>query len=143
MPAQNPPSGYYTVTPYLAVPGVAKLIDFLQTVFDAKVVERMTRADGSLGHCEVRIGDSIVMMGEPTDPAKARPSNLYVYVPDVDATYRRALTQGAKSEREPTDQFYGDRSGGFVDPSGNTWWIATHKEDMSPEEMQRRAKQQL
>jgi PhnB protein len=101
----------------------------------------MTRPDGGVGHCEVRIGDSIVMTGEPQDQSKARPSNLYVYVVDVDATCRRALACGARSEREPADQFYGDRSGGFTDASGNIWWIATHKEDVSPEEMQRRAKQ--
>ena len=140
MPVQNPPAGYHCVSPYLTVTGVAKLIEFLQAVFDATVVERMTRPDGSMGHCEVRIGDSIVMMGEPPDPSKVRPSNLYVYVPDVDATYRRALEHGARSEREPTDQFYGDRSGGFIDASGNTWWIATHKEDVSPDEIQRRAR---
>jgi len=139
MPVQNPPAGYHSVSPYLTVVGAANLIEFLQAVFDATVVERMTRPDGSVGHCEVRIGDSIVMMAEPPDPSKARPSNLYVYVADVDATYRRALLHGARSEREPADQFYGDRSGGFVDASGNTWWIATHVEDLSPEEMQRRA----
>lgn len=141
MPVQNPPAGYQSVSPYLIVTGVAKLIEFLRAVFDATVVERMTRPDGSVGHCEVRIGDSIVMMGEPPDPSKVRPSNLYVYVPDVDSTYRRALAHGARCEREPTDQFYGDRSGGFIDASGNTWWIATHKEDVSPEEIQRRARQ--
>jgi PhnB protein len=140
MSVQNPPPGYHTVTPYLTVTGVAKLMEFLQNVFDATVIERMTRADGSLGHCEVRIGDSIVMMGEAPDPSKARPSNLYVYIDDVDATYRRALAHGAKSEREPADQFYGDRSGGFVDSCGNTWWVATHKEDVSAEELQRRAR---
>jgi PhnB protein len=138
MPVQNPPAGYHTVTPYLTVKEVSKLIEFLERVFGATVVERMTRPDGSVGHCEIRIGDSIVMMGEPPDPTKARPANLYVYVSDVDATYRRALAQGATSDREPADQFYGDRSGGFVDASGNTWWVATHKEDMTTEEMQRR-----
>jgi PhnB protein len=141
MPVQNPPAGYHTVTPYLTTTAVAKLIEFLQAVFDATVVERMIRPDGSVGHCEVRIGDSIVMMGEPPDPSKVRPSNLYVYVPDVDATYRRALAHGAHSEREPANQFYGDRSGGFVDASGNTWWIATHHEDVSPEELRQRAMQ--
>jgi PhnB protein len=138
MDVQNPPARYHTVTPYLTVVGIAKLVEFLEQVFDATVIERMTRPDGSVGHCEVMIGTSIVMMGEPPEPSTARPSNLYVYVPDVDATYRRALAHGAKSEREPADQVYGDRSGGFSDASGNTWWIATHKEDMSQEELQRR-----
>ena len=141
MPVKNPPAGYHSVSPYLTVTDVAKLIEFLQVVFDATVVERMTRPDGRVGHCEVRIGDSIVMMGEPQDPSKARPSNLYVYVLDVDSTYRRALAHGAQADREPADQFYGDRSGSFIDASGNLWWVATHKEDVSPEEIQRRAKQ--
>jgi PhnB protein len=138
LPVQNPPAGYHSVTPYLSVRGVSKLIELLERVFDATVVERMTRPDGSVGHSEVRIGDSIVMLGEPLDPGKARPANLYVYVPDVDATYHRALAQGATSETEPADQLYGDRSAAFVDSSGNTWWVATHKEDLSAEEIRRR-----
>jgi len=142
MPIKNPPEGYHTVTPYLAVTGVAKLIEFLEKVFDAKVIERMTRPDGGIGHCEVRIGDSIVMMGEPPEATKARPANLYAYVPDVDATYRRAVEHGANPEREPASQFYGDRGGAFIDPSGNTWWVATHVEDVPREELQRRMKQQ-
>lgn len=140
MPVQNPPAGYHTVSPYLTVESIAELLDFLEKVFDAKVVEKLTRADGTLGHCEVRIGDSIVMIGHPPPPVQTRPSTLYVYVPDVDATFRRAIERGAKSEREPVDQFYGDRSGGFTDPSGNHWWIATHKKDVSPEEIERLAK---
>jgi uncharacterized glyoxalase superfamily protein PhnB len=134
------PAGYQTVSPYLTVEPVADLLAFLEKVFDAKVVEKLTRADGTLGHCEIRIGDSIVMLGHPTDPSKARPANLYVYVPDVDATYRRALELGAKGEREPVDQYYGDRSGGFVDMCGNHWWIATHKKDIAPSEIERLSK---
>ena len=140
MPLQNPPAGYHTVSPYLTVEGVAELLVFLEKVFDAKIVEKLTRADGTLGHCEVRIGDSIVMLGHPTDPSKARPATLYVYVSDVDATYRRALENGATSEREPTDQYYGDRSGGVVDAWGNHWWIATHKRDVSTAEIERESK---
>jgi uncharacterized glyoxalase superfamily protein PhnB len=100
----------------------------------------MMRADGTVHHAEVKIGDSIVMMGEPAEPAKARPSSLYLYVPDVDAAYKAALAAGAKSLMEPADQFYGDRSGGVEDPSGNHWYVATHVADISPEEMQKRAK---
>jgi PhnB protein len=137
MPVSYQPTGYQTVSPYLTVDGVAELLDFLVKVFDAKVVEKLTHADGSIGHCEIRIGDSIVMLGHPAEPGKARPANLYVYVPDVDATYRRALELGAKGEREPVDQYYGDRSGGFIDPSGNHWWIATHKKDVPTPEIER------
>jgi uncharacterized glyoxalase superfamily protein PhnB len=138
MPVPYQPAGYQTVSPYLTVEGVAELLAFLEKVFDAKVVEKLTHADGSLGHCEVRIGDSIVMLGHPPDPSKARPANLYVYVPDVDATYRRALEHGATGE--PVDQYYGDRSGGFVDPCGNHWWVATHKRDVTPAEIERLSK---
>lgn len=95
--------------------------------------------DGTIQHAEVKIGDSIVMLAEACDPWKPRPSMLYLYVNDVDATYQRAIEAGATSLREPATHFYGDRSGGVEDPTGNHWWIATHVEDVSPEELQRRA----
>ena len=90
-------------------------------------------------HAEVKIGDSIIMMGEPTAECKPMPAMIHLYVPDADATYRRALAAGAKSVREPADQFYGNRSGGVEDACGNQWWMATRKEEVSPEEMGRRA----
>jgi PhnB protein len=133
------PQGYHTITPYLAVHEANKLIDFLKQTFDAKVIERLDRPDGSLGHAEVKIGNSMVMLGEPGDPAQAMPAMLYVYVPDTDATYHRALAAGAVSLQAPADQFYGDRNAGVQDPFGNRWWVATHKEDVSPDEMKRRA----
>jgi PhnB protein len=122
------------------VHGVPKLIDFLKNVFVATEVERMTQPDGTVRHAEVKIGDSIVMMGEAGEQWKAMPAMLYVYVKDVDATYKKALAAGATSVREPADQFYGDRSCGVQDASGNQWWISTHIEDVAPEEMQKRAK---
>jgi PhnB protein len=132
------PEGYHTVTPYLVVQGVAKLIDFLKRAFDAQELMRMPRPDGTILHAEVKIGDSIVMMGEATGEHKPMPgSNLYVA--DTDATYKRALQAGASSTMEPADQFYGDRNAGVVDPVGNHWWIATHIEDVPPEELARRA----
>jgi len=133
------PDGYHSVTPYLVVQGVAKLIDFLKQAFDAKEIERMAGPDGSVMHGEVRIGDSVVMMGEAWGESKPIAAALYLYVNDTDVTYRRALQAGATSLREPADQFYGDRSGGVKDPAGNQWWIATRKEDVSPEELARRA----
>jgi PhnB protein len=133
------PDGFHSITPYLTVPGVAKLIDFLTQAFDAKETERIMRPDGTVHHAEVRIGDSKVMMGEPVAPRQAMPACLYLYLSDVDAAYKRALAAGATSLTEPADQFYGDRSAGVQDPSGNSWWIATHFEDVAPEEIQRRA----
>ncbi|MBZ5561886.1 MAG: VOC family protein [Acidobacteriia bacterium] len=134
------PKGYHSITPYLVVPGISKLIEFLKEAFGAVVTETpTTRPDGTVAHAEVKIGDSIVMMGEPMGQWKAMPCVLYLYVPDIDEVYRKALQAGAKSLQEPADQFYGDRNGGVVDPAGNMWWIGTHKEDVPPEEMAKRA----
>jgi uncharacterized glyoxalase superfamily protein PhnB len=135
------PAGYRTVTPYLTVKGVAGLIEFLKTTFDATEKEVLRRADGSVHHAEMQIGDSIVMMGEPTGEWKPAGASLYVYVPDTDATYQRALAAGATSLREPVDQFYGDRSGGVQDAWGISWWLATHREDVSTAEIEKRAAQ--
>ena len=134
---QNPPPGYHSVSPYLIVNDVPRLIDFLIATFDAKEIERHQRPDGSVGHAEVRIGDSVVMMGGTPE---SQPAHLYVYVDDVDATYGRGLRAGATSVREPELQYYGDKMGGLKDAFGNTWWIGTHVEDVSAEEMERRAR---
>jgi PhnB protein len=134
------PEGYRAVTPYLVVPGVAQLMDFLKQAFGAEEVNRMARPDGTVMHGEVRIGDSVIMMGEVSGAFEPTAAMIHLYVEDVDATYRRALEAGATSVREPADQFYGDRSGGVKDRFGNQWWIATHVEDVSPDEMERRAK---
>jgi PhnB protein len=134
------PEGYHTVTPYLTVQGAANLIDFLKQAFEAQETERITQPDGAIGHAEVRIGDSIVMMTDAGGERKPMPSGIYLYVNDTDAVYQRALQAGAASIMEPADQFYGDRSAGVQDPSGNHWWIATHKEDVPPEELKKRAK---
>jgi PhnB protein len=133
------PDGYHSVTPYLVVQGVGNLIDFLTQAFDAQEVFRMPRPDGNIAHAEVRIGDSIVMMGEAMGELKPMPSSIYLYVNDTDAVYKRALQAGATSMMEPADQFYGDRHGGVKDPVGNIWWIATHQEDVPPEELAKRA----
>ena len=133
------PEGFHTVTPYLMVQGASKLIDFLKQAFGAEEILRMARPDGAIMHAEVRIGDSRVMMGEPMGGCQPMFGSLYLYVHDVDAVYKRALQAGATSTSEPADQFYGDRSAGIKDPVGNQWWIATHKEDVPPEEIVRRA----
>jgi PhnB protein len=122
----NPvPEGYHTVTPYIVVPGVAKLMEFLKQAFDAQETERHQRPDGAIQHAEVRIGDSMIMMGEPQPPQKPMPAMIYLYVADADALYQRALKAGATSVRAPADQPYGDRMGGVEDSWGNQWWVAT------------------
>lgn len=133
------PDNFHNVTPYLVVPGVTKLIDFLKQAFGATELFRMPRPDGAIMHAEVKIGDSIVMMGEPMGEHQPMPGCLYLYVEDTDAVYKRALQAGGTSTMEPADQFYGDRSAGVKDPVGNHWWIATHKEDVPPDELTRRA----
>ncbi len=138
------PEGHHHVTPYLVVPGVAKLIEFLKQAFGAELVEQpSTRPDGSVMHAQVKIGDSRIMMGEPMGDFTAMPAVLYLYVPNTDATYKKAIEAGAKSIMEPADQFYGDRNAGVEDASGNMWWIATHIEDVSPDEMTKRAEAAL
>lgn len=133
------PEGYHTITPYLTVEGADKLIEFAKQVFAATEIERMMNPDGTIKHAEVRIGDSVVMLSDARDEYKPRPAALYVYVSEVDAVYQRALAAGATSLMEPTTTFYGNRESGVKDQFGNSWWIATHVEDVSVEEIQRRA----
>jgi uncharacterized glyoxalase superfamily protein PhnB len=133
------PEGYQRVIPYLIVEGAARLIDFMREAFGAEEQEHMTRADGSVGHAEVRIGDSVVMISDSRGEWKPMASALYLYVSDTDATYRKALDAGATSLMEPADQFYGDRNAGVRDGFGNIWWIGTRIEDVSREELERRA----
>ena len=139
--AVNPiPNGYHTVTPYLTVRGAEKVIAFLKGAFGAQPVhEPMKRPDGKIMHAAVKVGDSIVMIADESDMAKAAPSSLYVYVPNVDNVYQLAIKAGGKSVMEPADMFYGDRCGAVTDPSGNTWSIATHKEEIAPQDMAKRA----
>ena len=133
------PEGYHTVTPYLLVQGAEKLINFMKNAFDAKETERYSMPDGSIGHAEVRIGDSVIMVADAQgDEYKPMAAGIHLYVEDCDVTYKRAIGAGATSVREPQDQLYGDRSAGVNDQFGNKWWIATHKEDMSKEEIIKR-----
>ena len=133
------PEGYRAVTPYLVVREVPKLIEFLKDAFGAVEVYRFAKPNGEVMHAEVRIADSVVMMGEAGGQWPAAPCNLYLYVEDVDGVFRQAVKAGGTVVREPEDQFYGDRSGGVTDPAGNMWWISTHVEDVSQEEMERRS----
>lgn len=134
------PDRYHSVTPYLVVDGAAKVIEFLKKAFGATDAEVcMQLPDGKIKHAEIQVGDSIIMLADATSEHKASPAMFYLYVEDTDAQYKRALESGATSVMEPTDQFYGDRNAGVKDPSGNQWWIATHIEDVSDDEMKRRA----
>lgn len=132
------PDGYHTLTPYLIVPDGEKMLNFLQQVFGAKLLERFNCPDGTIRHSELEMGDSRVMMAQANEQFAPRPQTLYVYLADVDAAYRRALAIGAKSLQEVAQQNYGDRNGAFEDPAGNWWWVATRVEDVSAEEVARR-----
>ena len=140
MAAKPVPDGYHTVTPYLTVRGAPKVIEFLRQAFGAEIsLEPIKRPDGTIMHAQVTIGDSRIMIADESEMAKATESSLYLYVPNVDSVYQRAVKAGGNTIMEPTDMFYGDRSGAVKDPSGNSWFIATHKEDVAPQELQKRA----
>jgi PhnB protein len=138
MAAKFIPEGYPQVSPYLIVDDPAGLIQFITQVFGAKEVRRHADDKGRIAHAEMRIGDSVIMMGGATTQWPPAPAALYVYVEDTDAAYQRGLAAGATSLQEPADQFYGDRTAGVRDTFGNQWFIGTHLEAMSEEEMTRR-----
>jgi len=138
------PDGYHTVTPYLVVRGATRTIEFARKAFGAEMVEEpVKRPDGTIMHAQFKIGDSIVMISDANEQNPPMQTMLYLYVPNVDAVYQRAVAAGGTSLMEPMDQFYGDRSGGVKDPSGNQWFIGTHKEDVSPQELKKRAEAHL
>jgi PhnB protein len=140
------PDGYHSVTPYLVVHDGAGAIDFYKQAFGAVETVRMGGPDGKIGHAEIRIGDSHVMLADESpgmghrsaQSIGATPVSLVLYVEDVDAQFKQAIAAGAKELRPVEDQFYGDRMGTLVDPFGHVWSLGTHKEDVSPEEMNRR-----
>lgn len=130
------PDQYPNVSPFLVVKDPAKSMAFVEKVFDAKVRPAMRNDEGGVEHGEVEIGDSLIMFGPSRGEYAPRGTMLYVYVPDADATYQKALAAGAESLREPVEQFYGDRSGGFKDSDGNEWWVATRVKEMTAEDME-------
>lgn len=132
------PEGYHTVTPYLMAENSEQLLDFLKRAFGATETFRHNDPDGHIRHCEFRIGNSPLMLSEAKAGYPATTAMYHLYVPNVDEVYQQAMRAGASSLREPTDEFYGDRSAGVLDLCGNQWWIATHIEDVSPEEVARR-----
>jgi PhnB protein len=133
------PKGYHTVTPYLMIQRAPQFIAFMAAVFGAETTERLLRPDGKIGHAEIKVGDSVIMLSEASAGHPATPVMLHVYVDDVDAVFDRAVQAGGTVLSKPAKQFYGDRSGGVKEPCGNTIWIATHIEDVAPDELEKRA----
>lgn len=141
------PKNYHTVTPYLVVDGAVRAIEFYQKAFGATEVLRMDMPGGKIGHAEIQIGDSRIMLADENPEWDARgpksfggtPVSLMIYVENCDAVQARAVTAGATVVMPVTDQFYGDRSGCVNDPFGHKWNISTHKEDVPPEELKKRA----
>jgi PhnB protein len=133
------PEGFHTVTPYLIVDGAERFIEFTKSTFDAKVTYIMKQDNGRVRHATVQIGDSSLMLSDSMEGMEVNQTMLFLYVKDVDAVFTRATEAGARSIREPLDEFYGDRAGAVKDEWNNTWWIATHQEDVSPAELERRA----
>src|ERR1700690_2745535 len=147
MPGIKPiPEGYSTVTPYLFIKGAASAIDYYKKVFGAQEIMRLAGPNGLIGHAELRIGDSMIMLSDENPQWGTKgphtlggsATSLHVYVVDVDSVVKKALAEGAQLHRPVKDQFYGDRSGSVVDPFGHLWSIATHIEDVSAEEIEKR-----
>ena len=151
MPSQVKPvpEGFHSVTPAFAVKDAAKAIDFYKRAFGAEEVSRMTAPDGKVMHAEIRIGDSIIMLGDEVpgmgnvspQTAGTTTMSLHIYVPDVDAAFDRAVKAGAKPTMPVADMFWGDRYGKLTDPFGHSWSVGTHKEDVSAQEVERRGKE--
>lgn len=140
------PDGYHSITPYLIIKGAATAIDYYKEIFGAQELLRIPQPDGRVGHAELKIGDSVIMLADEFPEMNTvgpktlgnSPVGLMVYVDDVDAVFAKAVAKGATIHKDLADQFYGDRNGTIIDPFGHKWTIATHNEDVSPEEMQRR-----
>ena len=136
----NPiPRGFHTVTPFLIVKNATGLLDFISKAFNGETTSIMKDPDGKVMHATARIGNSTVMVSDASDRFPSVSSMLYLYMDDVDVVYKKALNAGGQSLREPTDEFYGDRSAGVRDAWDNQWWIATHIEDVDEKELKRRA----
>jgi PhnB protein len=142
------PEGYHTVTPYLSVDDAAGAIDYYKKAFGAKERVRMDAPGGKIGHAELQIGDSLVMLADSFPQATTKPpkelggttASVFLYVEDVDAVVKKAVDEGATVTMEVADQFWGDRFGSIQDPFGHSWALATHVEDLSPEEIEERGK---
>jgi PhnB protein len=141
------PAGYHTATPYLTLSDCARAIDFYKKAFGAQEIMRMQGPPGKIGHAEIKIGDSFIMLSDEMPGGGNRSpqslggttSSIFLYVQDVDAAYKQAVDAGAKADMPPVDMFWGDRFGRLTDPFGHSWAMATHKEDVAPEDMRKRA----
>jgi PhnB protein len=141
------PDGYHNVTPYLSIKDAAKAIEFYKRAFGANELFRLVAPSGEIGHAEIKIGDSQIMLADPCEEGTFRNPQtlggtsvgLHVYVEDVDTLFAQAVDAGAKTVRPVQDQFYGDRTGTLEDPFGHVWFLATHKEEITPEEINKRA----
>jgi PhnB protein len=150
-PASYIPEGYNSITPYLIIKGAAEAIEYYKKVFGATEVMRMPQPDGRIGHAELKIGNSHIMLADEFPEMEHRgpltlgssPVSMLLYVEDVDAIVDRAVAAGARILKPVQDQFYGDRSGFIQDPFGHLWGVATHKEDVSPQEMKERMKKMM
>jgi PhnB protein len=148
MATQPIPEGYHTLSPYLAVDDAARAIEYYAEAFGAKEVVRMDAPGGTIAHAELEMGDSRIMLADPFPQGTTRPPkelggtsvSVFMYVEDVDAVVKRAVDAGATIAMEPADQFWGDRFGVVTDPFGHVWSLATHVEDVPPEEMAERAR---
>jgi PhnB protein len=149
--AKSIPQGYRSVTPYLTLNDTARALDFYKRAFAAHEVVRMDGPDGKIGHAEIKIGDSIVMLGDEMPGSGARSpqslggttAGIFLYVDDVDTFFKQAVAAGAQVEAQPADMFWGDRYGKLKDPFGHSWAIATHKEDVAPAEMSKRMQEEM
>jgi uncharacterized glyoxalase superfamily protein PhnB len=144
-PAAKPvPTGYHTITPQLTLDNAAQAIDWYKKAFGAEELSRSVGPDGKVMHAEIKIGDSRIMMndvmqGKGPQAYGGSPASFWLYVDNSDALFNRAVSAGAKVQMPLADQFWGDRGGAVADPAGYTWWISTRKEDLTPEEMKKRA----
>jgi len=142
------PDGHHTVAPYLAIKNAVGALEFYKKAFGATETYKLIVPDGRLGHAELRLGDSLIMLsdefpefgGKAPEALGGSPVSIHLYVEDVDAFVKRAVAAGAREVKPVADQFYGDRAGQLEDPYGHLWWVATHKEDVAPEEMQKRVR---
>jgi PhnB protein len=145
------PQGFRSVTPYLTLNDAARAIEFYKRAFGAQELMRMDGPEGKIGHAEIQIGDSRIMLADEMPGAGSRSpqslggttSGIFLYVEDVDKVFNQAVSAGAQAEAPPTDMFWGDRYGRLKDPFGHSWLVATHKEDVAPAEMSRRMKEAM